>query len=424
MVGTSGTSTRSRVRIAFTLPILVAGLLTLALPQTSRAATPALYDMAWGLMTDGSATARTDASKVTCTSGGQPVGDLRWIYPYSTSLANFFFSGAKPGFLRISQPLNVVRNPDGSAVTQGGQPCLETGNVGPSGAGTILDTFTYLKDHGTQIGASLSTTTNGQSSPGSPRGNPQMLTQAKYISNQTDEHGQPLYSFLFLDHSGQLPHQQQQDLVSALGNAQNGGWTRVMTNDTPYHPENDPNNNDPDRPPSGEWAHAHQLTILTNDDGKDQATCNANPMLAGCWMAKALAAAQNQRPAITNDDTAFINWVNTNDPGSKPVLKLEISSGTDHFAQLPLWAQCSLLSKWANGQVGVPAYKFIYPLYAPANPPDQTHPYDSVYQGSSGSSPNCDAASQSATDPTYGGSTFTFNRQASLISTIDDPGPG
>jgi hypothetical protein len=211
--------------------------------------------------------------------------------------------------------------------------------------------------------------------------------------------GTRCFSWLFLDHSGQLAHADQQFVVAYLEAI---GW-HVMTNDSPYDPGNPGSN----VPATGAWAHARKFDLISGSD----------------WIQRAHNVVFNGANAVTQTDRDYISQMKNAElaagnplPGGV-ILKPEASSETSKLARLPLYWQCTLLTKWANQQ-GTYGYHMIFPLFAPTDGVQVA--YDSYNRGDSIYNPNCGSLTNqepnwNGGNTAYNGDTWTYDKQKNLI---------
>jgi len=154
--------------------------------------------------------------------------------------------------------------------------------------------------------------------------------------------GQRVYGFIFIDHA--LHRDDIQQIVDIVKDV---GWTLISTNETGGEAT----------PPTGIWSHRKALNLLNGSyEAKIQDFLNNYPNSTG----------------ITHVDIKWINNTLANDPGSVPVLKLEVESEVIRFAALPTDTQIKLLTAWAKNQ-STYNYRTIYPIFVSI--------YDSVAAG-------------------------------------------
>lgn len=226
-----------------------------------------------------------------------------------------------------------------------------------------------LKDVGIELGVVVGAAGDEDEGTKPPRSVQDITYQACRI-RQADTTG--LYDFMFLDLAFKLGDTNLVDVVTKLqgGTYWNpatgayepcpyGGWPKLITNDTTY----------PQRTlATGAWGHAKSFALLTGND----------------WEQHAIDAAAGTFPAIRDEDTNFVHDVHTQDPGSHPVLRFEVPSQTDRFAQLDGNVQCSLFNKWAKAQKqssnGNDQFSILYAFYVHALP-DKPRTYDSLFRG-------------------------------------------
>jgi hypothetical protein len=340
-------------------------------------------------------------------SGSNNTGTAQWINPEPYSVASTVFdsvpAGNRPKFLRVGQPLNVV---SGS---------YENGDPGPF----VEPLFEKLKyQYAMKLGASLSAAVKGTNTP---RPVQDLIDQGYAILSLHDSQGNPLYQWLFVDHSGDLTHAQQVRVVQGL---ESEGWRRVMTNDTQFDPT-DANSPVPPHDASSngpaEWGHAQEFGLIDEgpNSGDQNYTKPCDPSHFASspqWCQDAINAANTATPndALVGADTRFIIWVHTNDPTSHPVMKLEASSETSRLAQLPLYAQCQLLDDWSKLQ-RIYNYRFLYPMFIPPETGNGFLAYDSLYRGTNNSDAACSNVSSGDSNLMRGGSTNTFEWQTNLL---------
>jgi hypothetical protein len=226
-----------------------------------------------------------------------------------------------------------------------------------------------LKDVGIQLGVVVGAAGDEDGGVKPPR-SVQDITYHACRINQADTGN--LYDFMFLDLAFKLS---DADLVSVVQKIQSGtywnpaagafqacpygAWPKLITNDTTW----------PQRTlATGAWGHAKSFKVLEGDG----------------WRQNAEAAADGLEPAIRTEDWDFINAVHQQDPGAHPVLRFEVPSQTDRFAQLDAADQCNLLRRWAKQQKqsaqAVDHFSIIYAFYVHALP-DKPETYDSVHRG-------------------------------------------
>jgi hypothetical protein len=132
------------------------------------------------------------------------------------------------------------------------------------------------------------------------------------------------YDWIFVD--GALTRTDIQQVIDGLAGV---GWKKIMVNDTLFGTPSAVTD-----PPKGVWAHSKLFSAVNDPSG----------------------------PAINPRDVDFIQYIHQHFPDSVALLKLEIDSGVEKFAQLPAATQNLLLTEWSQGQ-SVYGYTMIYPLF-------------------------------------------------------------
>jgi len=154
------------------------------------------------------------------------------------------------------------------------------------------------------------------------------------------------YDWIFLDGAMLRSTKGLQRLIRGLrsnGPDGGGGWRLIMTNDTGWPGQGT-------KLARGEWAHAHSLGILHKPwDRRRKRHVTA-------------IIRHHPRRVITDSDQEFIHEVRKRDPGSRPVLKFEVHTGTDKLQRLPRRIQIRLLRELDHAQRGH-HFKLIYPLF-------------------------------------------------------------
>ncbi len=208
------------------------------------------------------------------------------------------------------------------AILNSGAKYVKTGN----GAAPNSDLTKYLQqliNAGIQLGVRI-TPFGVSNEGGGPSSTPRTIDDIKAQAQTLLQSG--FYQWVFIDHA--LYRSDIQDVVNTLAAV---GWNQIMTNESAFYV--------PKRaasPPSGVWAHAKQFDVLSK-----------NP--AGTT-------------PITSNDTNYINYIQTNFPGSHIMLKLEVAPETEKFKAMPLDNQKQLLTEWAQGQATY-GYRMIYPMF-------------------------------------------------------------
>lgn len=226
-----------------------------------------------------------------------------------------------------------------------------------------------LKDVGIKLGVVVGAAGDEDGGIKPPRSVKDITYHACRI-NQADTAN--LYDFMFLDLSFKL---QDAALIEVVNKVQSGvywnpaagayqscpygAWPKLITNDTTW----------PQRTlATGAWGHAKSFNVMEGDN----------------WFEKAQGAANGTKPAIRPEDIAFINAVHQQDPGGHPVLRFEVPSQTNRFAQLSSDVQCNLLRRWAKQQKqsaqAIDHFSIIFAFYVHALP-DKPETYDSDYRG-------------------------------------------
>lgn len=226
-----------------------------------------------------------------------------------------------------------------------------------------------LKDLGINLGVIVGAAQDGVGGEKPPR-TVKDITYHACMINKADTGN--LYDFMFLDLAFKLHNADLKSVVSkiqggifwnpAAGAYQQcpyGAWPKLITNDTTY----------PHRTlATGAWGHAKSFNVMEGDN----------------WRAKAEGAADGSKPAIRPEDVEFIKAVHTLDPGSHPLLRFEVPSQTNRFAQLDVSDQCNLLRRWAKQQkqssLASEHYSMLYPLFVHGLP-EKPRTYDSFYRG-------------------------------------------
>lgn len=282
---------------------------------------------------------------------------------------------APPMFVRAGKARNDCSYAPGAGCTTGvpaqpSEPCLDP-QLPPEEfiVGSPYCALQGLKDVGIRLGVVVGAAGDEINGVKEPRSVKELTYHACRI-NQADT--TDLYDFMFLDLAFKLKNVDLKDVVAKIqgGTYWNkaagayepcpyGSWPRLITNDTTY----------PHRTlETGAWGHAKSFAVLEGDD----------------WRAKAEAAADGTQPAIRQEDLDFIRDVHQLDPGSHPVLRFEVPSQTDRFAQLDARDQCSLLRRWAKQQKQSPTatehFSMISAFYVHGLP-DKPETYDSLYRG-------------------------------------------
>ncbi|MFC4115121.1 hypothetical protein [Nonomuraea zeae] len=280
-----------------------------------------------------------------------------------------------PMYLRAGKARNDCSIAPGAPCTTGvppapAEPCLAVSL--PPAQYTITSPYCALqglKDVGIQLGVVVGAA-GDEDGGAKPARSVQDITYHACRINQADSAN--LYDFMFLDLAFKLP---DADLVSVVQKIQSGvywdpaagayrtcpygGWPKLITNDTTW----------PARTlATGAWGHAKSFKVLEGDG----------------WRQNAEAAADGLEPSIRTEDFDFVRAVHQQDPGGHPVLRFEVPSQTDRFAQLDSGDQCNLLRRWAKQQKqseqAVEQFSIIYAFYVHALP-DKPETYDSVYRG-------------------------------------------
>lgn len=280
-----------------------------------------------------------------------------------------------PTFLRAGKARNDCSLDVGAECTTGvpappAEPCLDPQL--PPEQFTVTSPYCGLqglKDVGIRLGVVVGAAGDEDGGVKPPRSVQEISYHACRI-NQADTAN--LYDFMFLDLAFKLQDAELKDVVAKIQggtywNPASGGyetcpygaWPRLITNDTTY-----PNGT----LQTGAWGHAKSFGVLEGDD----------------WREHAEAAADGTGPAIRDQDLNFIHDVHRLDPGSHPVLRFEVPSQSDRFAQLDPDDQCTLFRLWAEQQKQsanpVDHFSIIYALYVHALP-TKPETYDSFYRG-------------------------------------------
>lgn len=145
------------------------------------------------------------------------------------------------------------------------------------------------------------------------------------------------YEFLLLDHA-----LQRSDVQQVVDTIKAQGWQLILTNET----------SGTAAPPKGIWLHAKAFDVM-NADYRTKIQMYPSGIMPG--------------------DLTWIASVTQNDPGSTPVLKLEIVSEVINFATLSVSEQIKLLAAWAQGESKY-GYRTFYPYFV-------NGAYDSVAVG-------------------------------------------
>lgn len=227
-----------------------------------------------------------------------------------------------------------------------------------------------LKDLGVHLGVIVGA---AQNHPSGTKPQPRSVKEISYHACEINHDDTAnLYDFMFLDQAPKLSDEALKDVVDKVQGGiywnpdvgayvpcPYGGWPHLITNDTDY-PKG--------TLATGAWAHAKRFSVMDKPD----------------WQVDAPAAARGDRPAIEEIDHAFIRDVYEQDPGSHPILRLEVAAQSARFAQLAPGVQCQLLTRWAEEQQSSPDllqhYGMIFPLYGHTLP-RSPYTYDSLYRG-------------------------------------------
>jgi hypothetical protein len=280
-----------------------------------------------------------------------------------------------PMYLRVGKARNDCSIVPGSECTTGVPPTPTTACPAvtlPPDQYTVTTPYCALrglKDVGIQLGVVVGAAGDEDEDAKPARSVQDITYQACRIHQADTDH---LYDFMFLDLAFKLSDADLIDVVNKLqggtywdpaaGAYQTcpyGAWPKLITNDTTY----------PARTlATGAWGHAKSFALLSGDD----------------WQAHAEQAAAGTFPAIRDEDTDFIHDVHAQDPGSHPVLRFEVPSQTDRFAELSGDVQCNLLRRWAKQQKQSTSaddeFSIIYAFYVHALP-DTPNTYDSLFRG-------------------------------------------
>lgn len=280
-----------------------------------------------------------------------------------------------PSYLRAGKARNDCSINPAEECTTGvppapAQPCLDV-NL-PPGQFTVSSPYCALqglKDVGSNLGVIVGAAQDGIAGEKPPR-TVEDITYHACMINKADT--SDLYDFMFLDLAFKLHNADLKSVVSKVqggiywnptaGTYQQcpyGAWPKLITNDTTY----------PHRTlATGAWGHAKSFNALEG----------------GNWREKAEGAADGSKPAIRPEDAEFVQAVHNQDPGSHPVLRFEVPSQTNRFAQLDVSDQCNLLRRWAKHQKqsSHPSEHFsmLYPLFVHGLP-EKPRTYDSLYRG-------------------------------------------
>lgn len=212
------------------------------------------------------------------------------------------------------EPSSVVV-PD---ITNSGAMYCLAGNGAPPRSSNAINSAHQLMNAGVQLGVRYDPFTGSGNTNPTPLSTIRQDTSALYKSG--------FYTFIFLDHA-----LQRSDVQSVVDAIKAQGWALIATNET----------GGTATPPTGIWLHEKAFNVLN-----------------GNYQQKII-----QYPTgISPVDTKWIATVTQNDPGSTPVLKLEVTSEIQTFATLSVDVQKSLLTNWAKGQ-STYGYRTFYPFF-------------------------------------------------------------